>query len=80
MPAKPTKRRAQEADIKVGRSVVTISPAQCAKKEKIDKEAKDALDEIGRIARIVRADKKLRMRLHAVKGHLKTIMGDHHNL
>ena len=70
------RKRAPKAQIKVGSSVVTISPAECAEKDKIDKEAKEALDAIGGI---VTADKKLKMRLATVKDNLKKIMLDHHH-
>jgi len=73
----PAKRKKHIAQIKTKSSVVTISPAECARKAEIDKEARKALHEIGRIGT---ADKGLRMRLHAVQKHLRTIMGDHHHL
>jgi hypothetical protein len=73
----PGKRKKHVAQIKTKSSVVTISPAECARKDEIDKEARKALHEIGSIAT---ADKGLKMRLHAVKRHLRTIMGDHHHL
>jgi hypothetical protein len=70
------KRKKKVAQIKIGKSVVTISPGECAEKEKIDKEAREALEEIGRIAT---TDKKLTMRLRAVRDHLTNIMADHHH-
>lgn len=76
MPAK-RRKRAPKAQIKTHGSIVTLSPAECARKDQIDKEAQRALNEIGQM---VTADKRLRMRLHAVKKHLRTIMGDHHHL
>jgi hypothetical protein len=72
----PDKRK-KRAQIKIGSYVVTVSPGECVEKDKIDKHAKKALDDIGRI---VTADKKLKMRLDAVKEHLVAIMGDHHHL
>lgn len=79
MPGKKRKRRKDELyiDIKPKGSTVRISPAECASKGDIDKEAQQALDEIGRITK---HDRSLRMRLGAVKKHLRTIMGDHHHL
>ena len=80
MPSKRRKKKRDDepyTDIKPKGSVLRISPAQCAKKDDIDKEAQQALDEIGGIET---GDRKLRMRLRAVSKHLKTIMGDHHHL
>lgn len=72
----PDKRK-KRAQIKIGGYVVTVSPGECVKKDKIDKLAQKALDELGKIKT---TDRKLEMRLDTVKEKLEEIMADHHLL